>query len=104
MTAAAQGLVATNYRVRTGAFLYCALVVGIVLWERRAGPLAWTLLALQFLVYPHFVYLRARYSEQPTRAELDNLLIDALGKGPDTETTVRRLVQLIVSMPEYQLC
>lgn len=78
MPGAAQGLVATNYRVRTGAFLYCALVVGIVLWERRAGPVAWTLLALQFLLYPHIVYLRARYSPQPTRAELDNLLIDAL--------------------------
>ena len=60
MPGAAQGLVATNYRVRTGAFLYCALVVGIVLWERRAGPVVWTLLALQFLVYPHIVYLRAR--------------------------------------------
>ena len=81
MPGAAQGLVATNYRVRTGAFLYCALVVGIVLWERRAGPVAWTLLALQFLVYPHIVYLRARYSPQPTRAELDNLLIDALVLG-----------------------
>lgn len=81
MPGAAQGLVATNYRVRTGAFLYCALVVGIVLWERRAGPVAWTLLALQFLVYPHIVYLRARYSPQPTRAELDNLLIDALFLG-----------------------
>jgi PAS domain S-box-containing protein len=78
MPGAAQGLVATNYRVRTGAFLYCALVVGIVLWERRTGPVAWTLLALQFLLYPHIVYLRARYSPQPTRAELDNLLIDAL--------------------------
>ena len=78
MPGAAQGLVATNYRVRTGAFLYCALVVGIVLWERRAGPVAWTLLALQFLVYPHIIYLRARYSQHPTRAELDNLLIDAL--------------------------
>jgi PAS domain S-box-containing protein len=78
MPGAAQGLVATNYRVRTGAFLYCALVVGIVLWERRAEPVAWTLLTLQFLVYPHIVYLRARYSHQPTRAELDNLLLDAL--------------------------
>jgi PAS domain S-box-containing protein len=78
MPGAAQGLVATNYRVRTGAFLYCALVVGIVLWERRAGPVAGTLLALQFLLYPHIIYLRARYAQHPTRAELDNLLIDAL--------------------------
>jgi PAS domain S-box-containing protein len=78
MPAAAQGLVATDYRVRTGAFLYCALVVGVVLWERRAGPLAWTLLALQFVVYPHIVYLRARVSPRPALAEFGNLYLDAL--------------------------
>jgi PAS domain S-box-containing protein len=77
MLAAVQGLVETNYRVRTGAFLYCALVVGVVLWERRAGPLAWTLLALQFLVYPHAVYWRTRFSPRPTVAELENLYLDA---------------------------
>ena len=49
MHAAAQGLVTTNYHVRTAAFLYCFVVVGEMLWERGAGPLAWTLLALQFL-------------------------------------------------------
>jgi PAS domain S-box-containing protein len=78
MPAAAQGLVATNYRVRTGAFLYCALVVGVVLWERRAGPLAWSLMVLQFLVYPHLVYWRARFSPRPARTELENLYLDAL--------------------------
>ena len=78
MPAPVQGLVATNYRVRTGAFLYCALVVGLVLWERRAGPLVWALLALQFLVYPHIVYWRARYSVRPTTSELENLYLDAL--------------------------
>ncbi|HEX2334075.1 MAG TPA: PAS domain S-box protein [Burkholderiales bacterium] len=78
MPAAVQGLVATNYRVRTGAFLYSALVVGVVLWEWGAGPLAWMLLALQFLAYPHVVYWRARYSPHPPRAELQNLYLDAL--------------------------
>ncbi len=77
MAAAAQGLVATNYRLRTAAFLYCFILLGIVLWERRAGPLAWTLLSLQFLGYPHFAYYRARYSQRPARAELDNLYLDA---------------------------
>jgi PAS domain S-box-containing protein len=77
MHAAAQGLSTTNYRVRTAAFLYCFVVVGVVLWERGAGPLAWGLLALQFLVYPHLVYLRARLASGPTRAELDNLFLDA---------------------------
>ena len=78
MHPAAQGLPRTNYRVRTASFLCCFLVVGLVLWERGAGPLAWTLLALQFLVYPHVVYWRARVSPRPARAELDNLFLDAV--------------------------
>ena len=77
MHAAAQGLVTTNYYVRTAAFLYCFAVVGEMLWERGAGPLAWTLLALQFLAYPHIVYWRAWVSTRPVRAELDNLFLDA---------------------------
>jgi PAS domain S-box-containing protein len=77
MHAAAQGLVATNYHVRRAAFFYCFVVVGLVLWERDAGPLAWTLLVLQFLAYPHIVYWRAHVSTRPTRAELDNLYLDA---------------------------
>jgi len=77
MHAAAQGLLTTNYRVRTAAFLYCFVVVGVVLWERGAGPAAWALMALQFLAYPHVVYWRARLSPRPTRAELDNLFLDA---------------------------
>lgn len=75
--AEAPRLVHTNYRVRTAAFAYCFLVVGIVLWERGAGPVAWTLMALQFLAYPHLLYWRAMRSPRPTRAELDNLFLDA---------------------------
>ena len=78
MNAAAQGLVRTNYRVRTAAFFYCFVVVGVVLWERGAGPLAWALMALQFLAYPHLVYWRARVSKRPRHAELDNLFLDAM--------------------------
>ena len=77
MEGAAQGLVQTNHRVRTAAFVYAGVVVGVILWERGAGPLAWTLLALQFLVYPHLLYWRALRSPRPTRAELDNLFIDS---------------------------
>ena len=71
-------LVQTNYRVRAAAFGFCLAVVGLYLWQRGgAGPLAWTLLALQFLAYPHLVYWRALRSMRPTRAELDNLFLDA---------------------------
>jgi len=72
-----RGLVHTNYPIRTGAFAYCFVVLGILLAQRGAGPVAWTLLALQFLVYPHLVYWRAKRSAHPTRAELDNLFLDA---------------------------
>jgi PAS domain S-box-containing protein len=78
MHAATQGLVRTNYRVRSVAFFYCFVVVGVVLWERGAGALAWTLMALQFVAYPHVVYWRARLSPKPAHAELGNLSIDAL--------------------------
>jgi PAS domain S-box-containing protein len=77
MHGAAQGLATTNYRLRAAAFFYCFVVIGVHLWERGAGPLAWACLALQFLAYPHLVYWRARYSTHPTRAELDNLFLDA---------------------------
>ena len=38
--------------------------------------LAFTLLAAQFLLYPHVVYWRARLSPKPNRAERDNLFLD----------------------------
>src|SRR5262245_33041668 len=78
MNAATQDLVATNHRVRTAAFLYSFVVLGIVLWDRGAGPVAWTFLALPFLAYPHLVYCRARHSPRPSYAELNNLYMDAV--------------------------
>jgi len=72
-------LVQTNHRVRTAAFAFCCLVVGVYYWQRGgAGPVAWTVLVLQFLVYPQLVYWRAMLSTRPTRAELDNLFLDAV--------------------------
>jgi PAS domain S-box-containing protein len=70
-------LVQTNYRLRALAFAYCFAVVGVHLWERGAGALTWMLLGFQFLVYPHLLYWRAQLSPRPTRAELDNLFLDA---------------------------
>src|ERR1700694_5862310 len=66
-----------NYAVRSGAFAYFFVAIGVHLWEHQAGAVAWTLLALQFLVYPHAVYWRALRSPQPNRAERDNLLLDS---------------------------
>ncbi|MBV9190844.1 MAG: PAS domain S-box protein, partial [Betaproteobacteria bacterium] len=66
-----------NRLVRTVAFAYCFLTIGIYLWGRDVGAGAWSLLVLQFLVYPHLVYWRAIRSARPARAELDNLFLDS---------------------------
>src|SRR5437868_14439393 len=71
-------LARTHYAVRSAAFLGCLVVIGLHLWERGFGPLGWTLLVLQFAVYPQLIYLRAKHSAQPTHAELDNLLLDSV--------------------------
>lgn len=66
-----------NYPIRTAAFGFCFMVIGIVLAERQAGPLAWLLLAAQFLVYPHIAYFAAARAARPSRAERRNLLADS---------------------------
>ena len=79
---AAAPLVETNHRVRTAAFAFCFALVALHLWQRGgAGPVTWALMALQFLAYPHLVYWRAQRSPQPSRAELDNLFLDAVFLG-----------------------
>ena len=74
---APSALVRTNRVVRSAAFAYCVLPIGLYLWQRGAGPAAWTLFAWQFLIYPQMVYWRAIRSTKPARAELDNLFLDA---------------------------
>jgi diguanylate cyclase len=69
--------VIVNHRIRTGAFAYCFAVLGVHAWENDFGPGYWGALALLFLVYPHVAYLRARYSQDPKRAEEKNLYVDA---------------------------
>jgi PAS domain S-box-containing protein len=70
-------LVRTIYAVRTGAFAYCFLALGLILYERAASPLAWALFGVQFLVYPHLLFLRAVHSRNPRLSELDNLFVDS---------------------------
>jgi PAS domain S-box-containing protein len=71
-------IVRINYAIRTAAFAFCFVVMGLLFWERHMSLTAWGMLALQFLAYPHLVWLRARYSGDPRRAELENLNFDAL--------------------------
>lgn len=46
----------------------------------------------------------ARLIQRPIAPEKRQVLIDSLEGRPNREENVRRMVQLIVSMPEYQLC
>jgi uncharacterized protein (DUF1800 family) len=46
----------------------------------------------------------AKLIQRPIDGEKKKVLIEALGERPDDEEAVRRMVQLVVSMPEYQLC
>src|SRR5260221_840684 len=75
------GLVRTNYAVRTVAFAYCFLTIGVYLWERGATPVVWAMLALQFLAYPHLLFWRALRSARASRAERDNLYFDSVLMG-----------------------
>lgn len=70
-------LVRTNRVVRTAAFAYSLLPIGLYFAERRAGAGAWLLAVLLFALYPQLAYWRAVRSASPARAELDNLLLDA---------------------------
>jgi hypothetical protein len=45
-----------------------------------------------------------RLIQRPVAADRIAVLADALGNAPEREDNVRKMVQLIVSMPEYQLC
>jgi PAS domain S-box-containing protein len=67
-----------NYAIRTAAFAWSFLVVGLLLWERMADAGPWIAAALLFLAYPHLAYLRAVHSRDSRRAEMQNLYADPL--------------------------
>ncbi len=71
-------LVRIYYRVRASAFAALAVAIGVQMWGHGYGALAWTLLALQFLVYPHLAFWRARSAANSLKAEQTNLLLDSL--------------------------
>ena len=66
-----------NYAIRAGSFAYSFLVLAIHGWEHGYGPLFWTALVLQFLLYPHLAYLHTLRAENSRRAEGTNLVVDA---------------------------
>ena len=65
-----------NYKTRTGSWLVAFAVLATHFAEHAYGLWAWLFMGLQFLVYPHLVFLRARHASDPLAAELQNLLLD----------------------------
>jgi len=78
MTKKYHRLVRIDYQVRAIAFAALFIPIGLHIWGRGYGGLAWTLLVLQFLVYPHVLFWRARRAPNSLAAEQGNLLLDAL--------------------------
>jgi len=69
--------VTNNYRLRTAAFFLVFVGLSAELWHRGASAAAWSLLALQFLIYPHVLYWRAMRASERHRAEVNNLYLDS---------------------------
>lgn len=69
--------VLNNYRLRAVSFFL--MFVGLIaeMWHRGSSAATWSLLALQFLVYPHVLYWRAMRAPEPHRAEVKNLFLDS---------------------------
>ena len=56
MTKKYHRLVRIDYQVRATAFAALFVAIGMHMWAQVYGGLAWLLLALQFLAYPHLLF------------------------------------------------
>ncbi|MBI3524637.1 MAG: PAS domain S-box protein [Betaproteobacteria bacterium] len=74
-------VIRTNYVVRAASFATLFVAIGMHMAAQNYAATAWTLLAAQFLVYPHVLFWRTRISRQPLRAEMSNLILDCLVLG-----------------------
>lgn len=71
-------MVKVNYRVRAWCSLLVLGTLAAYFAPRGMGALPWTLLFLQFIVYPQLMYWRALYSPDQRRAEMQNLFLDGV--------------------------
>jgi len=69
--------VKNNYRLRAISFFLVFIGLGAEMWHRGSSATTWSLLALQFLVYPHLLYWRAMRAPEPHRVEVENLFLDS---------------------------
>jgi diguanylate cyclase len=70
-------LVINNYRLRAVAFLLVFIGLAADLWQSAASSVTWALMALQFLVYPHLLFWRARRAHDQQQAEFQHLFLDS---------------------------
>jgi len=70
-------LVRIIYTVRVLAFAWCFCVIAVHAWERSYGALFWTLLVLQFFLYPHLLLVRTLRARDQKAAEFQHLYSDA---------------------------
>lgn len=82
-TAGVHWIVRMNWKNRSIFFILLALTVASHMADRHPGPIAWLLLVLQFVVYPHVLYLWTRRlpQQRQRQAEVRNMLLDGLGFG-----------------------
>ena len=70
-------IVRINYAVRAASFAGVFFVLGIHGAQLGEGEAYWAWLAGSFLVYPHAVYLAARFSRDSKRTEIFFMYVDA---------------------------
>ena len=71
-------LIRIYYQVRVAAYAALFVAIGMHMWGRGYGAAAWALLAAQFLLYPHLLFLHARHAYDSLKAELFNMTLDSL--------------------------
>jgi len=71
-------LVRMHHRMRTASFAMMFVATSLHIHAKNYSGLAWALLVLLFLVYPHLQYWRSCRAANPVQAEIGNLLMDSV--------------------------
>jgi hypothetical protein len=58
-----------NWKNRSTSFALLGLALGSQVQAQHGAVWLWGLLVLQFLVYPHLLYVRGLYADHPRKAE-----------------------------------
>jgi len=71
-------LVRMHHRMRTTSFALLFVASSLHIAARDEGPLAWLLLILLLLVYPHVQWWRATHSGDGLKTEMTSLIVDSV--------------------------